>query len=391
MEPLSLIISYFVTSTAPSTLPIRRTKTLSKMCFRLRSRLLDRCRLAVILLALVILSLLLGHRHKVLTSSGHRIPSPSIAHELVSAISVTKRMTSNDASQPQYAQGLCRELGFNVFDRKPIPRPGTGSSKRKVYDLFGLNTELDWMETRLNATYDFVDYFVITEGRMTLTGLEKPLALRDNWERFSAYHDKIIYHELEYPKDFNFNPRQPHDFEDLQRNALFTQVFPRLADEQSPTQGDVLIVADVDELIRPEALLILRACEIPRRLTMHSKLYYYSFQYLHRGLDWPHPQATTYQGLSDTILPADLRKGDGQSEWGYLAPVVRWPEQDDLWNAGWHCSSCFATVDEVLKKMEPFSHMPLDTPEYRRQDRTGDQVKRGIDRRDSHGLVDYPG
>ncbi|KAJ4414428.1 hypothetical protein N0V82_007935 [Gnomoniopsis sp. IMI 355080] len=335
------------------------------MGFRLRPRLLTRCWLAVWLLALLILSLLLGQRYKALVSVGHWIPGHSTAHELVSAISHTKRMTSTDASQPQFAQALCRELGLQIFDKKPVPRPGTGSSKRKVYDLFIIDIELDWMQIRLNSTYDFVDYFVIIEARKSSTGQEKPLILRDNWDRFSAYHDKIIYHEMVYPIDFS--PEQPWDFEDLQRNALFTQVFPHLTGEQSPTQGDVLLVADVDELVRPEALLVLRACEIPRRLTIHSELYYYSFQYLHRGLDWPHPQATTYQGLSDTILPSDLRKEDGERHWGYLAPVIRWPEKDDLWNGGWHCSSCLATVDEVLQKVESFSHVFLNARNYRDQ------------------------
>lgn len=341
----------------------------------------NRCRLAGVLLSLLTLSLILGQSYQVLTSSGHRISSPSTAHELVSAISYTERLTSADASQPQFAQALCRENGLQVFDRKPVPRPGTGSSKRKVYDLFTINLELDWLEIRLNSTYDFVDYFVIGEGGISSTGLQKPLLLRDNWDRFSAYHDKIIYHELEHPE--HSNPMRSWDFEDLQRNALFTQVFPNLTEAQSPTQGDVLLVADVDELVRPEALLIMRACEIPRRLTLHSKLYYYSFQYLHRGLDWPHPQATTYQGPSNTILPDELRKGDGQWQWGYMAPVLRWPEKDDMWNAGWHCSSCFATVDEVLKKLESFSHMSWKAPQYRDQHRPVDQVKRSVDLWDS--------
>ncbi|KAJ4394235.1 hypothetical protein N0V93_003452 [Gnomoniopsis smithogilvyi] len=274
-------------------------------------------------------------------------------------------MISADASQPQFAQALCRELGLEVFDKKPVPRPGTGSSKRKVYDLFFIDTELDWMEVRLKSSYDFVDYFVVVEGNKTLQGREKSLMLRDNWDRFSSYHDKIIYHEMEYPVDFK--PERSWDLEELQRNALFTQVFPHLTNEQSPTQGDVLLVADVDELVRPEALLVLRACEIPRRLTIHSELYYYSFQYLHRGLDWPHPQATTYQGLSDTILPDELRKEDGERQWGYLASVVRWPEKDDLWNGGWHCSSCFAKVDEVVQKLESFSDVSLIAPNYHDQ------------------------
>lgn len=294
-------------------------------------------------------------------------------------------MTSIDASQPQFAAALCREHGWDAFHRKLVPKPGTGSSKRKVYDLFTVNNELDWLEIRLNATYDFVDYFVIIEGPKTFTGLDKPLHVRDNWASFAPYHDKIIYHELQYPKDFN--PKLSWDYEDLQRNALFTQVFPSLIGAQAPTEGDALVVADVDEIVRPETLLLLRACEFPRRLTLRSRFYYYGFQFLHRGEEWPHPQATTYRGSDDTILPDDLRKGDGARQWGILAPLVRWPEKGELWNAGWHCSNCFATVGELLRKMESFSHMLLNAPEYREREKIVDRVRQGKDLWDRDGQM----
>lgn len=323
------------------------------MGFRLRPRFLDRCRLAKVLLILLIAALIYGSKQRVTWSShAHEISSPSTADELVAAILFGKGLTAIDASQPQYAQALCREHNLNIFNRRPVPKPGTGSSKRKVFDLLTVDTELDWLEIRLNSTYDFVDYFIIVEGRKTITGKAKPLLLKANWDRFSAYHNKMIYHELEHTAE----TKRHKDLESLHRNAPFTQVFPRLTGDQSPTQGDVLLVADVDELVRPEALLVLRACETPRRLTLHSKLYNYSFQFLHRGMDWPHPQATTYQGLNDTLLPDDLRKGEGggAGEWGrFFAPVVsRWPESGDLWNAGWHCASCFATADEVVRTMD---------------------------------------
>ncbi|CAN8099086.1 unnamed protein product [Discula destructiva] len=334
---------------------------------RLRSRLLDRCRLTRLLLILFIFIAILSYRRRsALYSHAHKISGLSAAHELAEAISFGKRLTATDASQPQYAQALCRQHGLGVFDKKAVPKPGTGSSKRKVFDLLTINSELDWLEIHLNSTYDFVDYFVIVEGTKTTAGLEKQLLVRENWDRLSAYRNKIIYHELDYAAGLGSQRRD--NFEDHQRNAPFTQVFPNLTGVQSPTQGDVLLVANVDELVRPEALLVLRACEMPRRLTLHSQLYFYSFQFLHRGMDWPHPQATTYQGMDGTILPDDLRKGDGAREWGLLAPVARWSDKDSLWNAGWHCSSCFSTVEELVRTMEE-SHMLPNTPEVQERDR----------------------
>ena len=108
---------------------------------------------------------------------------------------------------------------------------------------------------------------------------------------------------------------------------------------------DVLVVSDVDEILRPSTLRTLRACAFPRRLTLASRFYYYSFQWLHRGPEWPHPQATYYQGLKNTLLPNDLRIADGG-----MWPFREW-EKGTMANASWHCSSCFATVGELLGKM----------------------------------------
>lgn len=354
------------------------------MGFRLRVRLLEPKRVSKVLLTLVLLLLFFGHRHH-RSRAPHRISSPSAASELALAILANKRLTSTDASQPQFAQALCQEHGWDVFRKKMVPKPGTAASKRKVYDLFTVNTELDWLEIRLNATYEFVDYFVIVEGPKTFTGLDKPLHVRDNWARLAPYHDKIIHHELQYPP--GFNPHLAWDYEDLQRNALLTQVFPTLTGARAPTEGDVLVVGDVDEIVRPEALLVLRACEFPRRLTLRSRFFYYGFQLQHRGAEWAHPQATTYRGPRDTILPDDLRKGDGARQWGLLAPLVRWRDKADLWNAGWHCSNCFATVDELLRKMESFSHMLLNAPHFRERDRIVDRVRAGKDLWDRDGEV----
>ncbi|KAK1599960.1 family 17 glycosyltransferase [Colletotrichum navitas] len=262
------------------------------------------------------------------------------------------------------ASQFCKHHGYPVFT------PQTESGQRKVYDLFMVNTELDWMEIRLNATYNYVDYFVIVESPKTFTGKPKPLTIKENWERFKPYHDKLIYHELEFPS--TFNPRRSWDYEDLQRNAMYTQVFPKLLGRQAPAYGDVIIVADVDEIARPETLLVLRTCQFPRRLTLRSRFYYYSFQFLHKGPEWEHPQATFYQG-SRTLLPANLRMGDGG-----FKPLYEL-EKSDLGNACWHCSSCFATVDEFLTKMASFSHEWMNGERFRDRDRIAEAIRSGKD------------
>ncbi|KAK5658771.1 hypothetical protein OQA88_1582 [Cercophora sp. LCS_1] len=270
--------------------------------------------------------------------------------------------TTNN-NRPGSNHDLCRGMGWKPFRLTGKMPP------RKVYDLVMVNTELDWLEVRLNSTWDSVDYFVLVEGAKTFTGLEKPLVLKANMDKFSSYKSKIIYHEIEYPDDFH--PQSTWDIEDFQRNSMLTQVFPRLEGPRAPQHGDVIVVADVDEIPRPSTLARLRACHFPRRLTLRSKFYYYSFQFLHVGEEWAHPQATYYQGAR-TVRPNDLRMGLGFF-------LTLWWDRADMWNAAWHCSSCFATIEEFLTKMASFSHRELNADRFRDRDLIADRVRKGLD------------
>ncbi|KAI0009133.1 glycosyltransferase family 17 protein [Xylariaceae sp. FL0662B] len=275
-----------------------------------------------------------------------------------------------DLSNAVEVKNLCQHHGWTPF-RDPV--------RRKVYDLIMVNSELDWLEIRLNTTYNYVDFFVVVESKKTFTNHDKPLVIKENMDRFSPYRNKIIYHELEIPHGFHSDrPNPSWAWEDLQRDATYKQVFPLLEGPQAPSSGDVLTVADVDEIVRPETLVVLRSCNFPRRLTLRSHFYYYSFQYLHKGTQWPHPQATYYQGRK-TIFPVNLRNADGG-----IQPLIRM-EKVDLWNAGWHCSTCFPTIDQVLNKLSSFSHIWLNQEVYRDRNRIADRVRNGKDLWDREG------
>jgi beta-1,4-mannosyl-glycoprotein beta-1,4-N-acetylglucosaminyltransferase len=275
------------------------------------------------------------------------------------------RLSPTGAVPGHFASRFCAQHGWKPF------KPRVKDGRRKIYDLCMVNTELDWLEIRLNTTYDYVDHFVLVEASKTFTGKDKPLVIKGSMDRFIPYREKIIYHELQYPP--GFDPKRNWDREDLQRDAMFTQVFPTLSGARAPAPGDVLVVADVDEIPRPETLVTLRTCDFPRRLTLRSRFYYYSFQFLHRGVEWAHPQATYYQGPSRTLLPVNLRNGDGAPQ-----PWVWW-EKGDLWNAAWHCSSCYETIEGFLRKLSSFSHAWMNQDEFRDRDRIADAVREGKD------------
>jgi beta-1,4-mannosyl-glycoprotein beta-1,4-N-acetylglucosaminyltransferase len=125
-------------------------------------------------------------------------------------------------------------------------------------------------------------------------------------------------------------------------------------------------------------LRALRNCNYPRRLTLRSRFYYYSFQWLHRGVEWAHPQATMYEG-ENTIRPANLRNGDGGNA------IKTQLDKTNLWNAAWHCSSCFATLGEMVTKITSFSHTSWNQPEFRDHAGIVRRVRNGLDLFDRRG------
>jgi len=282
---------------------------------------------------------------------------------------------------PNEVQSTCRAHGFAAH-RAPE------NTKRKVYDLALMSTELHWLEIRLHTLADQVDYFVIVESPTTFTGKPKPLHLQENWHRFAPFHHKIIYRVVED----TIQSERIWDHEDFFRNALFTHVFPQLVDTpQQANTDDVLVVSDMDEIPRPGTYVLLRLCDFPLRLTLRSEFYYYSFQWRHRGPQWAHPDATLYRG-PQTILPNDLRQGllpttAISTSTGPLSLLLSTPlasltrhwTRATLWNAGWHCSSCFATLAELRTKMHSFSHQGWNTAANREQSTVVERVRQGLD------------
>ena len=73
----------------------------------------------------------------------------------------------------------------------------TRDHRRKVYDLFLINTELDFLEIRLNELDKEVDYFVVLESNTTFQMNPKPLHLQDNIHKFNNFQHKIIHRILD--------------------------------------------------------------------------------------------------------------------------------------------------------------------------------------------------
>ncbi len=122
-------------------------------------------------------------------------------------------------------------------------RPPAG---RRVYDCFSFNDELDMLELRLAEMGPAVDRFVLVEARHTHAGLQKPLHFAENRARFAAHADRIVHVVVEDdPGGFAWR-REAH-----QRDAIARGL-------AGADPDDLVLVSDVDEILRPEVVAALR-------------------------------------------------------------------------------------------------------------------------------------
>ena len=242
-------------------------------------------------------------------------------------------------------------------------KPWTKRDKhRKIYDLILINRELEWLDIRLGQMYSHVDYFVIVEAAKSFTDEPKTLYVKENWDRYAAYHDKIIRHTL---TDEGMKFKTTWERETFSRNAMVDQVIPFLEGEKKAEIDDVIIIADVDEIPRPDTLTAMRNCVVPNAFTLRSRMYYYSFQWLLRGDDWAHPQAMLWKG-KDQTMPADTLRMGASS-------------QPHMHNAAWHCSYCLKSLADMVNKVTSFSHTEFNKPEFRDPEKILNRVRLGLD------------
>lgn len=183
---------------------------------------------------------------------------------------------------------------------------------------------------RLNELSDVVDKFVIVESDRSHANVPKPLFFWENRDKFSKFLDRIVHvvHQT--------NETAPYTRERLQR----LEGYSLGVQKAGARKGDLIIVADGDEIPRASVIDTLKHCYgYPRNICLASRSYYLSFEFQHVTY-WHYPNVLTY----DPADPAPA--GAYRTDVGVC-----------IADAGWHCSYCFADADRVLNKLASTMHV----------------------------------
>jgi hypothetical protein len=211
----------------------------------------------------------------------------------------------------------------------------------RVYDCFTFYNEFDLLELRLKEHWNHVDYFVISEANKTHQGHAKPFLLADNWERYSEFHSKIIHIKVDNM------PTDPNAWvlENFQRNAL-----ARGLTNASP--NDVMVVSDLDEIIRSDALDFMREDTEHTIWTTRCPMFYYKLNYM----------MIAPQNFFTNAVAAKVGKGFSPQDMRNLAiKYSQLPHNyiDDevitLGHGGWHFTY-FGNTEHAANKLRNFAH-----------------------------------
>lgn len=201
----------------------------------------------------------------------------------------------------------------------------------RVFDFFMFNNELDLLEIRLNELKDVVDTFVLVESTWTFTNMPKIAVYNQTKDRFKQFHDKIIHLLVQTQDNRNVIPMER---ERKLRAKMWDGLFMLGARE-----GDLLIVADTDEIPRSEVIKLFKYCEgFPQRQQLQMRNYMFSFEFQMRDTNNV-PSLRVINGSDLNNLFSHRRVGD---------MLVA--------DAGWHCSYCLKYVEDIIEKMEAYSH-----------------------------------
>lgn len=235
----------------------------------------------------------------------------------------------------------------------------------KIYDTFLFYNELDLLELRLNTLGDLVDYFVITEARVTFSGRSKPLYFAENRNRFSKFEDKIIHNVIEstpndftdfvapnpyytdrrrsYPQKSNGTPLQQLsiDFqrEVFQRDSIINGLIGRAQ------PSDLIIISDLDEIPNPEAIRIVVNEFSQGKIYNLCQRWYMYYLNVYCENEWFGTRICDFNYLNGKSI--DLMRYHLEDRTKQPGPIVE--------NGGWHFSF-LGGHEKVKEKLSAYSY-----------------------------------
>ena len=237
-----------------------------------------------------------------------------------------------------------------------------------IYDCFTFNDELEILEIRLNTLNDVVDRFVLVESNKSFTARNKPLFYNENKSRFAKFNDKIIHIIFEdMPEEID----NPWAVENCQRNYIVKGL-------KDCAPNDIIIITDVDEIPKPEAILAYNGNKITS-IEMDTYQFYYNIACI-KPFPWTHPKICRFSHLTGEMKRwqyaygvCNIKKYNTKSTPNKVRLSIT---NEVIWDGGWHFTN-MGTAEDLRRKLEDYAHQELNLEKNKENETYEQWIKQG--------------
>ncbi len=217
-----------------------------------------------------------------------------------------------------------------------------------IYDGFIFFNEFDLLEIRLEELWGVVDKFILVESAQTHSGKKKPMYFREEKTRFEKYLPKIVHIEVtDVPSTSVTWHREIH-----QRNCIMRGV-----DRAAAREGDVLLVSDLDEIIKASTLKRAMPIQHPVQFKMRSFGGYVNAP----SGPWSYAKAAPLRLFLEGLSPQTCRHSNYQ----------------EVLEGGWHFSYLGGPA-KICEKMDAFSHQEAAVQRFNNLTLVQENLKKSV-------------
>ena len=225
-------------------------------------------------------------------------------------------------------------------------------NKGRFFMCYLYNNEAELLYIQLWRLYDYIDKFIIIVSNRTISGVPKNVTFKSFEKNIKKYRKKIdvvyfnnICNKNEYPKI-----PELRCFQQSQRDYAKTFI----EEKYNPTEKDILIIADIDEILTREGIKYIKKNPPNIFYFIHGSLYFP--YYYHRVSEWDRSFAVRYRKKMKTLSYyrelTITNRNTLKYSFNQSKPLVT------------HCSFCFKDIEEFRNKLKSFTHQELNKPPY---------------------------
>jgi beta-1,4-mannosyl-glycoprotein beta-1,4-N-acetylglucosaminyltransferase len=233
-----------------------------------------------------------------------------------------------------------------------------------VYSANQFFNELDLLEIKLETLDPFVDFFIISEGTKTHSGLDKPLYYLENKDRYKKFHKKIIHQIIDdtpsSPQEL-FNMKEKNNFhskvigETFSANWFDKNIESYLRDTyekeclilsmENCNPNDIILLGDLDEIVRPNTLkMVIDNFQQNKIYHFENEMFYYYFNCQKLNEPWFGTLALSFENYLNNSFCEMRTNKTGEF----------------IKNGGWHFTS-LGNSNVVKQKIESWGEQSLNT------------------------------